>query len=113
MKKEELKMYRYFLKDSIRKKIDFRFTDQNQGIPAPPIEKPWPDGSNLIDLPGPDVWKNIPQADLTMAIGNRKSHRVYLKQSLSLEELAYLQQLLSGSLYLTGWNGDMDLPPIR
>ncbi len=90
MEKEKLKVYRYFLKDSIRKKINFRFTDQNQGIPAPSIEKPCPDGSNLIDLPGPDGWKNIPQADLTMAIGNRKSHRVYLKQSLSLEELAYL-----------------------
>jgi len=90
MEKEKLKMYRYFLKDSIRKKINFRFTDQNQGIPVPSIEKPCPDGSNLIDLPGPDVWENIPQTDLTMAIGNRKSHRGYLKQSLSLEELAYL-----------------------
>jgi len=30
------------------------------------------------------------QTDITTAIGNRKSHRVYLKQSLSLEELAYL-----------------------
>ena len=90
MNSEHLKMYRYFLKDSIRKKINFRFTDQNQGIPAPPIEKPYPDGSNLIDLPEPDVWKNIPERDITHAIGNRKSHRVYLKQSLALEELAYL-----------------------
>lgn len=90
MDKEKLKMYRYFLKDSIRKKIVFRFTDQNQGIFAPPIEKKCPDGSNLIDLPGPDLWQTIPQSDLTQVIGNRQSHRVYLDQSLSLEELAYL-----------------------
>jgi len=90
MEKEKLKKYRNFLKDSIRKKIDFRFTDQNQRILAPPIEKSCPDGSKRVDLPGSDEWKNIPQADLTMAIGNRKSHRVYLKKSLSLEELAYL-----------------------
>jgi len=90
MENEKLKLYRYFLKDSIRKKIVFRFTDQNQGIGVPPIEKPCPNGSNLIDLPGSDLWENIPQADLTRAIGNRKSHRVYLKQNLSLEELAYL-----------------------
>jgi len=90
MNKEYLKMYRDFLKDSIRKKINFRFTDQNQGIPAPPIEKQCMDGANLIDLPAPGVWKNIPKRDVTMAIGNRKSHRVYLKQSFSQEELAYL-----------------------
>jgi SagB-type dehydrogenase family enzyme len=90
MNKEPLKMYRYFLKDSIRKKIDFRLTDQNRGIACPPIEKSCSSGSTRIDLPGPDLWKNIPQSDLTMAIGNRKSHRAYLNQGLSLEELAYL-----------------------
>ncbi len=90
MNREHLKMYRYFLKDSIRKKINFRFTDQNQGIPAPPIEKKCMDDANLIDLPDPGMWKNIPKRDITMAIGNRESRRVYLKQSLSLEELAYL-----------------------
>ena len=90
MNKEHLKMYRYFLKDSIRKKINFRFTDQNQGIPAPPIEKQCMDGASFIDLPDPGMWKNISKRDITMAIGNRKSHRVYLKQNLSQEELAYL-----------------------
>lgn len=90
MDKESLKRYRYFLKDSIRKKIVFRFTDQNQGVPTPPIEKICQNDSKRIDLPGPDLWKNILPTDLTMAIGNRKSRRVYTRQSLSLEELAYL-----------------------
>ncbi len=90
MDKEQIKKYRYFLKDSIRKKINFRFTDQNQGIPTPPIEKNCQNGAKLIDLPGPDLWKNISSTDLTMAIARRQSHRVYLKQSLDKEELAYL-----------------------
>jgi len=90
MDKETLKMYRYFLKDSIRKKIAFKYTDQNQGVPVPPIEKSCSDGSILVDLPGVDEWKTIAKTDITRAIGNRKSHRVYLKESLSLEELAYL-----------------------
>ena len=90
MSEENLKTYRYFLKDSIRKKIVFRLTDQNQGLPVPPIEKSCRDGSDIINLPGPDGWKNIPEADLTKAIGSRKSRRSYLKQKLSLEELAYL-----------------------
>jgi SagB-type dehydrogenase family enzyme len=90
MDKESLKNYRYFLKDSIRKRIVFRFTDQNQGVPVPSIEKPCPDDARRIDLPGPEEWKNIAPTDLTTAIGNRKSRRVYTGQSLSLEELAYL-----------------------
>ncbi|WP_244154260.1 SagB/ThcOx family dehydrogenase [Desulfospira joergensenii] len=90
MNNEQLKTYRSFLKDSIRKKIAFKYTDQNQGVPVPPIQKPCPEDSVLLDLPSPDEWKNIPPADITQAIGNRKSRRVYLRQSLSLEELAYL-----------------------
>jgi len=90
MKDDTLKKFRYFLKDSIRKTIAFKFTDQNQGIPVPPIEKPYSDGATLTDLPGSDEWKTIPQTDITSAIGNRKSHRAYLNQSISLEELAYL-----------------------
>ncbi len=38
--KTKLEQIRYFLKDSIRKQIDFSETDQNRGIAAPPIEKP-------------------------------------------------------------------------
>jgi SagB-type dehydrogenase family enzyme len=90
MKDDKFKEYRYFLKDSIRKTIPFKFTDQNLGVPVPPIEKPYSEGAILIDLPGPDEWNRISQTDLTHAIGNRKSHRVYLNQSLTLEELAYL-----------------------
>jgi len=90
MDKEQLNGYRYFLKDSIRKKIDFRLTDQNQGILVPPIEKSCPEGSKRIDLPDFNTLKDLQKTDLTHAIGNRKSHRVYLNQSLLLNELAYL-----------------------
>lgn len=90
MDKEQLEIYRYFLKDSIRKKIAFRFTDQNQGVPAPPAEKPVSAESKRVDLPGPKDWKTIAKTDLTAAVANRKSHRVYLKNSICLEELAYL-----------------------
>jgi SagB-type dehydrogenase family enzyme len=90
MNKDLLRQYRYFLKDSIRKQIDFRLTDQNQGVPAPPIEKPTREGTTLIDLPRRDQWTTIPCMDLSQAIGHRKSHRVYRSEPLSLEELAYL-----------------------
>ena len=34
--------YRFFLKDTIRKQIDFSQTDQSRGVPPPPVEKPFP-----------------------------------------------------------------------
>ena len=82
--------YRYFLKDRIRQEINFTFTDQNRGVPVPPIEKPYPQDALRIDLPAPETWKTIPETDLTTAIGRRKSHRVYRSQTLTLEELSYL-----------------------
>ncbi len=90
MTDDKLKAYRYFLKDSIRKTIAFRYTDQNQEVPVPPIEKPYADGATRIDLPGPDDWKRISRTDITHAMGSRKSRRAYLDQRLTLEELSYL-----------------------
>lgn len=53
-----LEQYRYFLKDSIRKTIDFSKTDQSKGIKAPPIEKPYSAKSNRIELITAD-WKKF------------------------------------------------------
>lgn len=85
-----LKTYRNFLKDSIRKKINFRQTDQNRGIPAPPIETPCQPGDKRFALPKPDEWKTAGQTDLKTAIANRRSRRRFLDQNISLEELAFL-----------------------
>jgi hypothetical protein len=51
MDKELTKTYRLFLKDSIRKVIDFSQTDQNRGIAPPPIEKPYQKQAKRITLP--------------------------------------------------------------
>ncbi len=42
MNEDLIERYRYFLKDSIRKEIDFSQTDQSRGCDIPPIEKPYP-----------------------------------------------------------------------
>jgi len=90
MEQNPVQTFRNFLKDSIRKKINFRYTDQNQGVPVPPIEKEISENAELIRLPGPGDWKNIQEHDVRAAIGNRKSRRNYLDDTLSLEELAFL-----------------------
>jgi SagB-type dehydrogenase family enzyme len=83
-------MSREFLKDSARKTTDFSVTDQNKGIPPPPIQKPVPTGAEILDIPKPKDWKNIGKKDLRTAIKNRKSSRSFLNDSISLEELSFL-----------------------
>jgi len=88
--------YRYFLKDSIRLKIDFTTTDQGRGIAPPPLEKPVEAGSARIDLLAPGQWKQIPSIDFLSAVKSRKSHRQYLSESLTLEELSFLLWVTQG-----------------
>jgi SagB-type dehydrogenase family enzyme len=82
--------YRYFLKDAVRLTIDFRGTDQSRGFGAPPIERPAPPDAERIDLEPPGAWKGIGSLDLAEAIARRRSHRQFLPDPLSLDELAFL-----------------------
>jgi SagB-type dehydrogenase family enzyme len=88
--KELIKVYRLFLKDSIRKVIDFSATDQNRGIDPPPIEKPYAKDAKLIDLIPCDQFGNIGKIALKTAIHNRESRRSYRAQPLCIEELSFL-----------------------
>jgi len=90
MDKELTKKYRLFLKDSLRKVIDFSQTAQSRGVAPPPLEKPYAKESKRIDLPQYDQFKDIGKIDLKTAIGNRESRRSYSNQPLSREELSFL-----------------------
>jgi SagB-type dehydrogenase family enzyme len=85
-----IEKYRYFLKDTIRRKIDFSQTDQHRGMPPPPVEKPFSPGAEPIELPAPGQWKGVQPIDLESAIGNRESRRRYRGQPLTLDELSFL-----------------------
>ena len=90
MSNERLELYRHFLKDSIRKKINFAQTDQNRGVDPPPIEKPFSDDARRVDLVKSGKWTTIPACDLIEAIRNRRSRRAYRREALTLEELSFL-----------------------
>ena len=90
MGKKRMEQSRSFLKDTIRKQIDFSRTDQSLGIDPPPVEKPCPEKARILDLPGIGQWKGVPGVDLTAAIANRQSRRAYLRHALTLDELSYL-----------------------
>ena len=90
MNDESMEKYRDFLKGSIRLVTDFAKTDQSMGLPMPPAEKPFSPGAKLVDLPPKSEWRTIGSVDAVSAVENRRSHRLFKKEPLSLEELAFL-----------------------
>ncbi|MGD8293377.1 MAG: SagB/ThcOx family dehydrogenase [Desulfobacterales bacterium] len=100
-----IEQYRYFLKDTIRKKIDFRTTDQHKGVPAPSIEKPYDSGAPRIQLSDSGHWNlKIEEQNLIFAISNRKSRRKYTSEELSFDELAFLLWATQGIRQPKGGN---------
>lgn len=97
--------YRYFLKDSIRKSINFQASDQNKGFPAPPVEKPFDENAPRIPLPMKDQWpEHIKTKDLFSAMANRKSRRRFTSEKLCIEELAFLLWATQGLRQTPGIN---------
>jgi len=92
---------RYFLKDSIRKRIDFSKTPQSMGVAAPPFEKPWPEDAEMIDLPVLD-WTEMVDVNIVSCIRNRKSHRSYTDTPLTIEELSFLLWATQGIRMIAG-----------
>jgi len=70
-------------------------TQQEKGLPQPPLEKPYAPTAKLIELPKPS---NItfPEIGLRKAIEDRKTLRKYSTKSLSLDELSFLLWMTQG-----------------
>jgi SagB-type dehydrogenase family enzyme len=81
---------REFLKDGVRKRIDFSKTPQRRGQEPPPPQKPVAAGARPIPLPPPEEWTSIPDVGVKTAIARRKSRRKFTLETLRLEELAFL-----------------------
>jgi len=88
--------FRNFLKDSIRKTIDFSTTDQSRGIKPPPAEKPCNPEDKRINLIQPGDWKSINEVSVEAAIAQRKSRRYYTEDTIKLEELSFLLWAIQG-----------------
>ncbi|NQT37632.1 MAG: SagB/ThcOx family dehydrogenase, partial [Planctomycetes bacterium] len=96
MKEPSFQQNRYFLKDTVRRTIDFSQTDQSRGVRPPPVEKPFPADARRIDLARPGQWENIAPLDLQSAIGNRESRRRFTGEPLTLEEVSFLLWTVQG-----------------
>jgi SagB-type dehydrogenase family enzyme len=64
-------------------------SDQQKGLPQPPLELPPDSRTRIIDLPRPESL-DIPPCDLRTVIERRRSIRSYLREPITLEELSFL-----------------------
>lgn len=63
--------------------------DQRKGIDPPPLEKPYDENAELVDLINPkDI--TIGRISLFDSIANRESRRSFTDEALTLEELSFL-----------------------
>lgn len=76
-------------------------SDQERGLPQPPLEIPPDPAGRIIDLPKPASFQ-IPPLDLRTAIENRRSVRAYVRAPLTLEELAFLLWCTQGIQRVAG-----------
>jgi len=63
---------------------------QKLGVAPPPLEKPYDETAELVDLVDSKDFGSIARVSLIDALANRKSRRVYTNEPLSLEELSFL-----------------------
>ena len=81
---------REFIKETARKSFNFSITDQNQGVSAPPLEKPHRVDQKVIPLNPPTDLDGLWDITLQSAINNRESRRLYSDAGVKIKELSFL-----------------------
>jgi SagB-type dehydrogenase family enzyme len=105
-----MKKNRNFLKDRIRKSVDFSKTEQSIGVNIPAIEKPYSNDALLVDLIVEENWDLKYKKSLASAIKNRMSRRKFSNKALTLEELSFLLWATQGVRYVVGGNAFRTVP---
>ncbi len=82
--------YRKYFKNQTLPGMSEMETDMMKRRPLPPIQKPYPAGAKLVDLPKPEDFRGLSTASLYEAIANRQSRRIYSDEPVSLAELSFL-----------------------
>lgn len=87
---------RSLLKDYVRKQVDFSRTDQAAGVDPPAQQKPVGAAQEVFPLTDPGSWRGISPVSIEQAIAGRKSHRRFLDDPLTLDELSFLVYAVQG-----------------
>lgn len=90
---DKIKRYRCFMKSNLGGMLaietDVEESDQEKGLPRPPLQKPRPGDASIVPLPGFDGIE-LKSNKIIDIIKSRRSHRKYNQEPLSFEELSYL-----------------------
>ena len=86
---QDMRAGRQFLKSAEWETFGTLGTDQQRGVPPPPLEKPAPPDAALFDLVPPAQFTSGTMP-LIEVIGKRRSRRKYTDSALALEELSFL-----------------------
>lgn len=97
------KHLRDFMKSNFAEWGDELLSDQQKELPQPPLEKPYADEAERIDLPQA-METTLIQNNLFSAIQKRKSTRAYAKENLTVEELSFLLYATQGVKQIKGNN---------
>lgn len=98
---EHIKKNREFLKASLWEDRSAWLSDQQNGVPRPELQKPYPKNSELIELPDPHKL-SLGKKELIDVINQRQSRRKFKPDYLSLEELSYLLWATQGVREVVG-----------
>ncbi|MCE7742836.1 MAG: SagB/ThcOx family dehydrogenase [Candidatus Heimdallarchaeota archaeon] len=80
-------------------------TDQQKKVTNPPLQKQYPEDAELVDLVNVDDFSVGTDHTLFQSLLDRRSHRAYTDESLSLEELSYLLWASDGVHEVTKHHG--------
>jgi SagB-type dehydrogenase family enzyme len=86
---DDITIGRQFLKSDRWEEWRRSLTDQKKGVAVPPLEKSFPSDAQLTDLIAPKDF-TVGAIALIDAIKQRKSHRKFTDEHLTLEELSFL-----------------------
>ena len=99
---DKVKAQRSFMKSNFKEDDDFQ-SDQELQLPQPALEKPYDKNSEIISLP--EVTDSIfTKTNLLDILRDRKSNRIYTKESLTLKELSFLLWSTQGVKEVRGNN---------
>ncbi len=85
----EIESGRSFLKARQWQESARETSDQQRGVPHPPLTLPAPEGTETVGLVSPGEF-TVGDVPLTQAIGRRRSRRRFAEAPLSVDELSFL-----------------------
>jgi SagB-type dehydrogenase family enzyme len=86
---------REWMKSNLNRYPEGWRSDQNRGVPNPPLQKNPPDGALRVELPEPDQTVVV-KHDIAEIFKTRRSRRRFYDRELSLEQLSFLLWATSG-----------------